>query len=263
MNASKPSLQLRALTSVLIAVTFLALGVSGAILFLSPPGRVANWSDWRMLGLTKHDWTGLHVWFSVIFLVTAGFHIVFNFRPLVNYFKDRLTRRIGFRREWIVAFGLCAGVFVGVRAGVPPFSSFLDFNEGIKRSWEDPRGAAPIPHAELLSLKELAGKAEVPLDTALQRLTEKGVQGQRRKSSCRTWHPRTTSQPGGYMKSCKAFRRRAGAVAGAVRAAGSGRNRPRARAGNQATVLRWAGVAGAVGRAGSDDAQGILRVAED
>jgi len=130
-----------------------------------------------MLGLTKHDWTGLHVWFSAVFLITAGVHITFNFRPLANYFKDRFTRRIGFRREWIVAFGLCAGVFVGVRAGVPPFSSFLDFNERIKQSWEDPRGAAPIPHAELLSLQELAGKAEVTLDTALQRLAEKGVQG--------------------------------------------------------------------------------------
>jgi hypothetical protein len=177
MNASKPSLQLRALTSVLIAMTFLALGMSGAILFLSPPGRVANWSDWRMLGLTKHDWTGLHVWFSVIFLVTAGFHIAFNFRPLMNYFKDRFSRRIGLRWEWIVALGFCVALFAGVRAGLPPFSSFLAFNEQIKRSWEDPRGAAPIPHAELLSLQELAAKAEVPLDTALQRLAEKGVQG--------------------------------------------------------------------------------------
>lgn len=158
-------------------MAFLALGVSGAILFLSPPGRVANWSDWRMLGLTKHDWTGLHVWFSVVFLVAAILHLVFNFRPLLNYFKDRLTRRVGFRWEWIVALALCGGVFAGVRAGVPPFSSFLDFNERIKRSWEDPRGAAPIPHAELLTLKELAEKAQVPLETALQGLAQRGVEG--------------------------------------------------------------------------------------
>jgi uncharacterized membrane protein YgcG len=176
MNSSRPSLQLRAFTSVLIAMTFLALVVSGTILFLSPPGRVANWSDWRMLGLTKHDWSSLHVWFGMVFLVTAGCHIVFNFRPLVNYFKDRLTRRIGLRREWIVALGLCLGVFAGVRLEVPPFSSFLDFNERIKQSWEDPRRAAPIPHAELLTLQELAERAEVPLDTALQRLAEMGIQ---------------------------------------------------------------------------------------
>lgn len=177
MTANKPTLQLRAFTSVLIATAFLALCVSGTILFLSPPGRVANWSDWRMLGLTKHDWTGLHVWFSVVFIVAAILHLVFNFRPLLNYFRDRLTRQLGLRREWIVAVALCGVVFAGVRADLPPFSSFLDFNERIKRSWEDPRGAAPIPHAELLTLKALAEKAEVPLETALQRLAEKGVKG--------------------------------------------------------------------------------------
>ena len=177
MIPHKSTLQLRALTSVLIAMAFMALVLSGAILFLSPPGRVANWSDWRMVGLTKRDWTGLHVWFSVLFLVAAGFHVVFNFRPLLNYFKDRLTRRVGFRREWVVAAGLCGMVFAGTRAGLPPFSTFLAFNERIKQSWEDPRGAAPIPHAELLALRELAEKAEVPLETALQRLTERGVQG--------------------------------------------------------------------------------------
>jgi uncharacterized membrane protein YgcG len=177
MTGTKPSLQIRAFTSVLIAMTFTALVLSGAILFLSPPGRVANWSDWRMLGLTKRDWTGLHVWFSAVFLIAAGLHLVFNVRPLVNYFKDRLTRRIGFRREWVAAAVLCGVVFAGTRAGVPPFSSFLDFNERIKKSWEDPRGVAPIPHAELLTLKELAEKAKVPLNTALQRLGDKSVQG--------------------------------------------------------------------------------------
>lgn len=177
MNGNKPILAARPFTSVLIALAFGALVLSGAILFLSPPGRVANWSDWRMLRLTKHDWSGLHVWFGVVFLGAAIFHVIFNFRPLANYFKDRLTRRVGFRREWVVAVGLCGVVFAGTRTGVPPFSTFLAFNERIKKSWEDSRSAAPIPHAELLPLKELAGKAEVPWETALQRLADKNVKG--------------------------------------------------------------------------------------
>ena len=47
MSTSRPSLQLRAFTSILIGWAFLALPMSGTILFLSPPGRVANWNDWR------------------------------------------------------------------------------------------------------------------------------------------------------------------------------------------------------------------------
>lgn len=175
MTGGNPSLRLRAFTSVLIATAFLLLACSGAILFLSPPGRVANWTDWRMLGLTKRDWTGLHVWFSAVFVVATIVHTVLNFRPLVNYFKDRLARRVGFRPEWVAALGVCGVVFAGTRAGLPPFSTFLDFNERVKRSWEEPRAAAPIPHAELLTLQELAAKAEVPLDVALQRLAQHGL----------------------------------------------------------------------------------------
>lgn len=39
MTGNKSTLQLRAFTSVLIALAFLALVVSGVILFVSPPGR--------------------------------------------------------------------------------------------------------------------------------------------------------------------------------------------------------------------------------
>jgi len=46
--------QLRAMISVLLALAFPALLVSGLVLFVSPPGRVANWTDWRLFGLSKH-----------------------------------------------------------------------------------------------------------------------------------------------------------------------------------------------------------------
>ena len=63
------------------------------------------------------------------------------------------------------------------RAGVPPFSTLLAFGERIKQSWEDPRAVAPIPHAELLTVQELAEKAGVPVQTAIERLSSEGLQG--------------------------------------------------------------------------------------
>ena len=173
----RPSFSWRALTSVLISASSILLVFSGVMLFLSPPGRVANWTDWRLVGLTKHDWTGLHVWFAVVFLVVAVFHLIFNLRPLLNYFKNRKTRRLGFRWEWATALVLCGLVFAGTRAGWPPFSTLLAFNERVKRSWEDPRANAPIPHAELLTLKELSEQAKVPYETAVERLETQGAKG--------------------------------------------------------------------------------------
>jgi len=175
--AKRPSFAWRAMTSVLIAAAFLLLVVSGVVLFVSPPGRVANWGNWRMFGLTKHEWTGVHTWFAAVFVVTAVFHLVFNLRPLMNYFRDRLTRRLGWRWEWAVALSLCFGVFVGAQSRVPPFSTLLNFGERVKKSWEDVRNAAPLPHAELLSFKELASQAKVPYESAVERLEARGFKG--------------------------------------------------------------------------------------
>ncbi len=179
LPATRPPFSWRAMTSVLLTGTSLVLLVSGLVLFVSPPGRVANWSDWRLAGLTKHDWSGLHVWFATVFLVVATFHLIFNIRPLLNDFRSRRTRRFGFRWEWAVALLLCALVYGGTRLGWAPFSTLLAFNERVKRSWEDSRARAPIPHAELLTLKELSEQAGVPYETASERLENRGAKSVR------------------------------------------------------------------------------------
>ena len=163
------------MTSILIATSFLLLLISGVVLFVSPPGRVANWTDWQMIGLSKHGWIDVHTWFGAVFVLTAVFHLMFNFRPLLNYFRDRMTRRLGWRWEWMAAVTVCGGVFAGVQTRMPPFSNLLNFGERVKWSWEDPRAAAPQPHAELLSLKDLAGQANVPYETAVERLEARGI----------------------------------------------------------------------------------------
>jgi len=169
--------QWRALTSVLMTLGFMMLALSGVMLFLSPPGRVANWTNWTLFGLGKSDWGALHIWFGTLFLSMTILHVYFNWRPLVSYLKNRASRSLGFRSEWAVAVGMCVLVFTGTRAGIPPFSSLLVWNEAFKESWDRPAERAPIPHAELLTLSALAEKGGVDLAAATARLTSKGVTG--------------------------------------------------------------------------------------
>ena len=89
-NPPRRRFALRAMTSVLLTCSFVMLLVSGYVLFIAPPGRIANWNGWNVAG-----------------------------------FKHRHTRRIAFRLEWAVALLICFGVFAGTRAGVVPFSSLL------------------------------------------------------------------------------------------------------------------------------------------
>jgi hypothetical protein len=157
------------------AITFVVMTGTGIILFVTPPGRVANWTGWTIFGLTKAQWGALHIWFSAAFLAAAVWHTILNWAPLVGYFKSRLTRRLAFRWEWTVAVVLSAVVLGGTLAEVPPFSSLVAWNESIKESWDETNERAPIPHAELFTLAELAAETGVSIEVMVANLSAKDI----------------------------------------------------------------------------------------
>jgi len=167
----------RAFFSVLMAISFIGMTFTGVILFVAPPGRIANWTGWTLLALTKHQWIGLHDWFSIIFVVASVFHVYLNWNLLVSYFKNKISKAFALRAEWILALVICAAIFLGTLGDVTPFSSLLTWNENIKHSWDSPRQRAPIPHAELLTLTELAEQVQdVDIETMLTNLKARGIQ---------------------------------------------------------------------------------------
>jgi hypothetical protein len=167
----------RAFVSVLTALSFIGMTFTGVILFVVPPGRIANWTGWTMLALTKHQWIALHLWFSLIFVIASGFHVYLNWKPLVSYFKGKLSKAFTLRAEWTLALVFCIAVFLGTLGDIKPFSSLHAWNESIKHSWDKPRQRAPIPHAELLTLTELAEQVrDVDLETMVANLKARGIE---------------------------------------------------------------------------------------
>jgi len=166
----------RAFASVLTGMSLLGMVFTGVILFVVPPGRIANWTGWTIMGLTKHQWIALHDWFSIIFIVAAVLHTWLNWKPLVSYFKDKLSKTFTFRPEWMLSLVVCTVVCVGTICDVAPFSSLLEWNESIKQGYDTPARQAPIPHTELMTLTEVAEKVEgVDLETMLGNLKLQGV----------------------------------------------------------------------------------------
>ena len=176
-NGKNKQFNWRSFISVLTALSFIGMAFTGIILFVVPPGRIANWTGWTLLGLTKHEWIGLHDWFSIIFVVASVIHLYLNWKPFVSYFKSKATKAFALRGEWAAALVVCAVVFAGTLGDIRPFSSLLVWNESIKHSWEDPRQRAPIPHAELMSLTDLARRVpDVDLETMLGNLKAEGIE---------------------------------------------------------------------------------------
>lgn len=146
----------RGFVSVYITYTFLVMTITGIVLYFSPPGRVAHWSEWKFLGLIKEEWQAIHTIFTFVFIGFTGFHIYFNWKPLINYLRTKMDEVTKLRRELTYSTILFLVILVMTIAALPPFSSVMDFGEYLSDSWSNEETEPPVPHAEEMSVFELA-----------------------------------------------------------------------------------------------------------
>jgi hypothetical protein len=165
----------KAFISLYIVFSFVVLGLSGLVLYVAPPGRIANWSIWRLVLLSKAQWQGVHTIFAFVFLVAAGFHLYFNWKVLMAYLKSKLHE--GLRMKWELGSASTAGFLLLTLTigGVPPFSTVMDVGDDIKNAWTVPTDEPPIPHAEELTVDKLAETVKLPVEQARENLQKHGV----------------------------------------------------------------------------------------
>jgi hypothetical protein len=164
----------RSFASLMLFLGFLVMLVSGVILYISPRGRTANWSGWEMIGLGKDDWASVHITAALVLIAVAGLHLFFNWSIFLHYLKSRRSNGFRIRRELaasIIATGLC---FFGTLWELPPFSNVLAFNSAMKDYWDQNSPAAPVAHAEELTLAEVAEQAMLAPEELVIRLQTAG-----------------------------------------------------------------------------------------
>ncbi|MEZ5357255.1 MAG: DUF4405 domain-containing protein [Candidatus Zixiibacteriota bacterium] len=161
----------RGLTSFFALFGFLIMSITGLVLYIVPAGRVAYWTIWELLGLTKTDWGNIHILSSILFIVAGGFHIYFNWKPLMHYIKDKARQGVRLRRELTIASIISVWIIISSIWPFPPLSYLLDFNEWIKTTWVvQDEYEPPFGHAELMSLKTFTMKMDIPLADAVREL---------------------------------------------------------------------------------------------
>jgi hypothetical protein len=158
-----------------VVFSFLALAVSGIVLYIAPPGRIANWSVWQLALLSKAQWQAVHTIVALLFLVAGGFHIYFNWKVLVAYVKSKLQAGIRMKRELAAASLTGAAILAVSITGLPPFGTVMDVGEEIKNSWATSTSEPPVPHAELLTVAKLSETVKIPAEKALANLEKQGV----------------------------------------------------------------------------------------
>jgi len=164
----------RSLTSLSVMAGFLIMSISGVMAFVNPQGRIAYWTDWSMLGLTKEQWGDIHILSSLLFVVAGIVHIYYNWRPLMNYLGQKAASGRKHKREIAVTILLSLVIVASAVWKIPPLSYLLDLNAYVKELWVVHKDyEPPFGHAELLSLKVFCQKTNIPLDAAVAALKEK------------------------------------------------------------------------------------------
>lgn len=177
----------RAFVTFAVIIIFLVIALTGIVLFITPPGRIANWSGWRFLGFSKAQWQTVHTVFSLLFVITATVHLYFNWRVIVGYMMRRLRDGIHKRRE--VSAALTAAVIILVMAadGMAPFGTLMAWGEELKNGWSTSATEPPVPHTASdpgpgygrKTVGMICKESGVDTDRAIARLASAGITADR------------------------------------------------------------------------------------
>jgi succinate dehydrogenase hydrophobic anchor subunit len=147
----------RAFISFGLIYSFIFIFISGILLYVAPPGRYAHWVNWTLFGFTKEGWQSVHTVFSFAFVILSVFHLfTANWKIFLSYLKTKTSTKLNRKREFYFSTLFAIVFFFGIIFSIPPFSSVMYIGEYLTGSWEKTEEEPPVPHAEQLTLAELA-----------------------------------------------------------------------------------------------------------
>lgn len=169
-------MNMRKITSLIMLISFILLLATSVILYIVPQGRVAYWSDWKMLGLSKTQWGNLHINLGLLLLLAGFLHLFYNWKPMISYMKNKARELKIFTKNFNIALILSLVVSVGTLLDIPPMSTIINLSESIKDAAAQKYGEPPYGHAELTSLNLFTKKTNLDLLAAKKLLDDAGIQ---------------------------------------------------------------------------------------
>lgn len=160
----------RAFVSLSVFVSFLAMSISGIVLYIAPSGRIARDLDWRVWSLSRGDWTALHLTFSAVFMIAALIHLWLNRRPIWSYLKIKTKVAAGLRWEWLGVLVMAAVVTWGTLKPFEPFTTVLELRDRYRRNIPQQTAPPEAVAAGQITLEDYCRQLGVDLQAVLAAL---------------------------------------------------------------------------------------------
>jgi len=167
--------QLRSFISFTMFLAFLVLASSGVALYLRPEGSLARWTGWTLLGMSKKGWEGAHTLFAVTFVIISVVHLSLNWKTIINYLYDKLTRGLRRRNELLAALGLIGMILLLAVFQLRPAWIIMDLRDDIKNGSNLSGPALPEPDFEKRSLIQIAEKMNVDVRRVIEKMRAHGL----------------------------------------------------------------------------------------
>ena len=152
--------------------------ISGIVLYIAPVGKIARWTSWVVMGLSKQQWEELHTIFSFLFAIFSLMHIFnFNRRAIVSYIKSKTGKSINRGHEAIAATFISATILAFTIFVIPPIKGVLSFGSKASNYWQEKAPPLPFSNAQDSKLEMFSSKQfEVSTDSLAQILINNNLQ---------------------------------------------------------------------------------------
>lgn len=141
----------RSFVSYAILVLFVAVALSGLLLFFLPIRTLSG--PTAFLGIPLSRWSDIHIVSSLLFIVFGIWHIVLNFKALVCYIRKGASCELTIKRDVVFAILLICLILTLTGLRVPPFSYIADFSRKVRSSSvSKPNEPTPSPSQDVNAL---------------------------------------------------------------------------------------------------------------
>ena len=174
--------------------SFVVLFISSVVLFIEPHGRVAFWSNWHFLWLSKGQWDDLHLCSGTVFSIAAILHLYLNWQIVVAYLKKKIRGSSGSPAVW-GSLALTLFICISSYFHLPPMKQLIELKEKIKQVQTKKYGNPPFGHAELVSINKLARFLGINPKEFLEALRANGIKITSGKESLKELSLKTGKSP--------------------------------------------------------------------
>lgn len=79
----------------LMTISFIVTAISGLILFFFLPSGVKQGSYQTFLGIIKGNWSVVHDWSGIVFIILGVLHFILHWNWIVSMTKNLFKKKIG------------------------------------------------------------------------------------------------------------------------------------------------------------------------